>query len=71
MFYTVSVLVVVGFFAYRRLISGKNKACLVVLGDIGRSPRMQYHALSLVKHDFEVFFVGYEGMHKSRDYNLL
>jgi beta-1,4-mannosyltransferase len=25
----------------------RGKACVVVLGDIGRSPRMQYHALSL------------------------
>jgi beta-1,4-mannosyltransferase len=25
----------------------RGRACVVVLGDIGRSPRMQYHALSL------------------------
>ncbi|KTW30457.1 chitobiosyldiphosphodolichol beta-1,4 mannosyltransferase [Pneumocystis jirovecii RU7] len=37
----------------------KRSVCLVVLGDIGRSPRMQYHALSLAQHGFEVDLVGY------------
>lgn len=27
----------------------RNRVALVVLGDIGRSPRMQYHALSLAQ----------------------
>ncbi|TQE13666.1 hypothetical protein C1H46_000673 [Malus baccata] len=33
------------------LIAGgkRGRACVVVLGDIGRSPRMQYHALSLAR----------------------
>lgn len=34
---------------------------VVVLGDIGRSPRMQYHALSLAKHGARVTLVGYQG----------
>lgn len=34
---------------------------IVVLGDIGRSPRMQYHALSIAKHGGRVFLVGYQG----------
>ena len=34
---------------------------VVVLGDIGRSPRMQYHALSITKHGGRVFLVGYQG----------
>jgi beta-1,4-mannosyltransferase len=34
---------------------------VVVLGDIGRSPRMQYHALSIAKHGGRVFLVGYQG----------
>uniref|UniRef100_A0A8D8PXL4 Chitobiosyldiphosphodolichol beta-mannosyltransferase n=2 Tax=Cacopsylla melanoneura TaxID=428564 RepID=A0A8D8PXL4_9HEMI len=42
-------------------ISKKKNACIVVLGDIGRSPRMQYHALSLVKEGFQVDIVGYSG----------
>ena len=32
---------------------------VVVLGDIGRSPRMQYHALSLAHHGCRVSLVGY------------
>lgn len=34
---------------------------VVVLGDIGRSPRMQYHALSIAKHGGKVFLIGYQG----------
>jgi beta-1,4-mannosyltransferase len=34
---------------------------IVVLGDIGRSPRMQYHALSLAKHGGIVQLIGYNG----------
>lgn len=34
---------------------------VVVLGDLGRSPRMQYHALSLARRGFHVTFVGYAG----------
>ncbi|KAF2267365.1 beta-1,4-mannosyltransferas-like protein [Lojkania enalia] len=33
---------------------------VVVLGDIGRSPRMQYHALSLAKHNARVYLIGYQ-----------
>jgi beta-1,4-mannosyltransferase len=41
----------------------KRKACvqILVLGDIGRSPRMQYHALSIAKHGGEVVIIGYNG----------
>ena len=35
---------------------------VVVLGDIGRSPRMQYHALSIAKHGGHVQIIGYLGM---------
>ena len=34
---------------------------VVVLGDIGRSPRMQYHAISFATHGAQVFLIGYEG----------
>ena len=50
---------------YKRLSSGEGKVCVVVLGDIGRSPRVQYHALSLAKHGNHVTFVGYGGRHVS------
>lgn len=39
----------------------KKSVCVVVVGDIGRSPRMQYHALSLAKEGFDVDIVGYAG----------
>ncbi|XP_013851121.2 chitobiosyldiphosphodolichol beta-mannosyltransferase [Sus scrofa] len=32
---------------------------VVVLGDLGRSPRMQYHALSLAKNGFSVTLLGF------------
>jgi beta-1,4-mannosyltransferase len=34
---------------------------ILVLGDIGRSPRMQYHALSIAKHGGHVDLIGYHG----------
>ena len=36
---------------------------IIVLGDLGRSPRMQYHALSLLQQKSieKVSIVGYEG----------
>lgn len=34
---------------------------MVVVGDVGRSPRMQYHALSLAKEGFDVNVIGYGG----------
>jgi len=34
---------------------------VVVLGDMGRSPRMQYHVQSLASHGFLVDFIGYSG----------
>ncbi|OAK99352.1 chitobiosyldiphosphodolichol beta-mannosyltransferase [Phaeosphaeriaceae sp. SRC1lsM3a] len=37
-----------------------NEVQIVVLGDIGRSPRMQYHALSIAKHGGKVFLIGYQ-----------
>eukprot|EP00927_Polykrikos_kofoidii_P064288 TRINITY_DN5940_c0_g1_i2.p1 TRINITY_DN5940_c0_g1~~TRINITY_DN5940_c0_g1_i2.p1 ORF type:complete len:477 (-),score=61.12 TRINITY_DN5940_c0_g1_i2:150-1580(-) len=40
---------------------GLPHATVLVLGDVGRSPRMQYHALSLAKHGCRVSLVGYPG----------
>ncbi|XP_033327166.1 chitobiosyldiphosphodolichol beta-mannosyltransferase [Megalopta genalis] len=52
-------------FVMRKLYIKKYKVekniCVVVLGDLGRSPRMQYHVLSLIKEGFTVDFVGYSG----------
>jgi len=40
--------------------SGPTVAVLV-LGDVGRSPRMQYHALSLASLGRQVLLIGYRG----------
>lgn len=37
----------------------KPTVCVVVLGDVGRSPRMQYHCRSLLAHGCRVDCVGY------------
>lgn len=34
---------------------------ILVLGDIGRSPRMQYHAISVAKLGKKVDLIGYKG----------
>lgn len=34
---------------------------ILVVGDVGRSPRMQYHAMSVAKHGRNVDIVGYKG----------
>ncbi|CAH0395097.1 unnamed protein product [Bemisia tabaci] len=39
----------------------RKKVTVVVLGDLGRSPRMLYHAQSLAKENFEVHLVGFAG----------
>uniref|UniRef100_A0A8C3KMV5 Chitobiosyldiphosphodolichol beta-mannosyltransferase n=1 Tax=Calidris pygmaea TaxID=425635 RepID=A0A8C3KMV5_9CHAR len=38
---------------------GAGRVCVTVLGDLGRSPRMQYHALSLARHGRGVDLLGY------------
>lgn len=39
----------------------KKHVVVLVLGDAGRSPRMQYHALSLLEHGHYVTLIGYAG----------
>ncbi|MBE7179636.1 MAG: hypothetical protein INR71_00215 [Terriglobus roseus] len=41
--------------------TGQKSVQIVVLGDIGRSPRMQYHAVSFAKHGGRVDLIGYLG----------
>ncbi|XP_019348668.1 chitobiosyldiphosphodolichol beta-mannosyltransferase isoform X2 [Alligator mississippiensis] len=38
---------------------GPGLVCVAVLGDLGRSPRMQYHALSLARHGRRVALLGF------------
>lgn len=39
----------------------KTSVQILVLGDIGRSPRMQFHAMSIARHGGRVEVVGYLG----------
>ena len=41
--------------------------CVVVLGDLGRSPRMQYHTLSFAKEGYNVDVIGYGGSQPIKD----
>ncbi|PIA26235.1 hypothetical protein AQUCO_09500006v1 [Aquilegia coerulea] len=46
----------------KKKMGRRNRAAVVVLGDFGRSPRMQYHALSLARQaNLEVDVVAYGG----------
>jgi len=45
----------------RKSPSSRSVAVLV-LGDIGRSPRMMYHAQSFAEHDFVTDVIGYGGI---------
>lgn len=38
-----------------------RSVAIVVLGDIGRSPRIMYHAQSFAANEFETYIVGYQG----------
>ncbi|KAF8499108.1 beta-1,4-mannosyltransferase [Russula emetica] len=38
-----------------------RSVAILVLGDVGRSPRMMYHAESFAKLRFQTFLVGYQG----------
>jgi len=53
------------FFALYVLPLSHNKSkrvAVLVLGDIGRSPRMQNHAVSLAKAGWKVDLIGFRGM---------
>jgi beta-1,4-mannosyltransferase len=60
---SILVIVVFTFLPTRRdETSDELSVQIVVLGDIGRSPRMQYHAASVLKHKGHVQMVGYLGI---------
>ena len=47
--------------AFAKAAAARGHALVVVAGDVGRSPRMQYHALSLAEEGRAVTLVGYAG----------
>lgn len=48
-------------------VQRKRRVAVVVLGDFGHSPRMNYHALSLAKERIEVDVVAYGGSQPGQD----
>ncbi|CAL1541769.1 unnamed protein product [Lymnaea stagnalis] len=60
LFYTPIVFIIL-YLLLNKMAKTPRNICIVVLGDIGRSPRMQYHALSFAKEGFRVYLVGYKG----------
>jgi len=50
------------FYVLKRFFAGgKRRVTVLVLGDVGRSPRMQHHALSLANEGFSVDLLGFGG----------
>ncbi|CAE6518134.1 unnamed protein product [Rhizoctonia solani] len=57
---------IVTLFFIRIILHGKRlpvrrTIAVVVLGDVGRSPRMMYHAQSLAENQFSTYLIGYSG----------
>ena len=49
---------------WRRIFPDRSSktVALVVLGDIGRSPRMMYHAKSFARHGWTTYILAYKGV---------
>ena len=58
---TLAIILLITYVIYLLRYKKSNKVNVVVLGDIGRSPRMQYHSISLAKHGYSVEIIGYGG----------
>jgi len=48
-------------------VTVRKSVCVVVLGDLGHSPRMNYHTLSLARAGFQVNLIGYSESSLSTD----
>ncbi len=57
---TILVILFVSGLLYR--LKKSKRICVLVIGDVGRSPRMQNHAISLAENGYIVDFVGQKGM---------
>ncbi|KAH7883984.1 glycosyltransferase family 33 protein, partial [Phlebopus sp. FC_14] len=51
----------VKFFEYVKRRPKLRSVAILVLGDVGRSPRMMYHAESFAKLEFSTYLIGYQG----------
>lgn len=61
MLLAIVTIILIFFIAWCRYRKKEKSVCIVVLGDIGRSPRMQYHAISFTKEGYTVEILGYPG----------
>ena len=59
------VLFAIGTYHYVRRPPKLRSVAILVLGDVGRSPRMMYHAESFAKLGFDTYLIGYRGEWRS------
>jgi beta-1,4-mannosyltransferase len=57
----ITVLVFFWFLAHGKRPPVRRSVAVLVIGDVGRSPRMMYHAQSLAENQFETYLIGYSG----------
>jgi beta-1,4-mannosyltransferase len=60
-FFALLVFLVVDVFQKVRQTPKLRSVAILVLGDVGRSPRMMYHAESFAKLGFDTYLIGYKG----------
>ncbi|KAG0703082.1 glycosyltransferase family 33 protein [Suillus ampliporus] len=60
-FFVLLVFLVVNVFEKIRQTPKSRSVAILVLGDVGRSPRMMYHAESFAKLEFSTYLIGYKG----------
>ncbi|KAG1758034.1 glycosyltransferase family 33 protein [Suillus lakei] len=60
-FFVLLVFLVVNVFKKVRQTPKLRSVAILVLGDVGRSPRMMYHAESFAKLKFNTYLIGYKG----------
>ncbi|KIK97891.1 glycosyltransferase family 33 protein [Paxillus rubicundulus Ve08.2h10] len=56
-----AAIILVQTYQYVKRLPRLRSVAIIVLGDIGRSPRMMYHAESFAKLEFSTYLIGYRG----------
>lgn len=69
--FTLCVAALLGFLVFKLVFGSREKPLLrsvaiLVLGDVGRSPRMMYHAESFATNEFETYIIGNKGQSCAR-----
>ncbi|TPX35639.1 chitobiosyldiphosphodolichol beta-mannosyltransferase [Synchytrium microbalum] len=62
-----ALLILILYLLSRRTPRTNNAIVLLVLGDLGHSPRMQHHALTFANLGYHVYFIGYAGSLPSQE----